>query len=80
MKTINIKAEAFFELLKNHDQSMWEIFAQMVDGESKNIIFLNNDNEILFNYTLPETLEQLEEERRVFSKEFAVKLSNFEKN
>lgn len=80
MKTINIKAEAFFELLKNHDQSMWEIFAQMVDGESKNIIFLNNDNEILFNYTLPETLEQLEEERRDFSKEFAVKLSNFEKN
>ncbi len=32
MKIIQIKASQFFELLKMKDTSMWEIFAQMIDG------------------------------------------------
>ena len=35
MKTIHIQAKEFFELLKLKDQSMWDIFAQMIDGEEK---------------------------------------------
>ena len=37
MKTIHIQAKEFFELLKLKDQSMWDIFAQMIDGEEKEI-------------------------------------------
>lgn len=39
MKIIQIKASQFFELLKSRDTSMWEIFAQMIDGEEKRTYF-----------------------------------------
>ncbi len=74
MKTIEIKADQFFELLKLRDVSMWEIFAQMIDGEEKEVIFLNEDNTILFNYILPTNQEKLEEDRKQFSTEYAEKL------
>lgn len=74
MKTIEIKADQFFELLKLRDVSMWEIFAQMIDGEEKEVIFLNEDNTILFNYILPTNQEKLEEDRKQFSAEYAEKL------
>lgn len=35
MKEIVIKTSDFFELLKLKDQSMWEIFSQLIDGEEK---------------------------------------------
>ena len=35
MKKVHIQAKKFFELLKLKDTSMWDIFAQMVDGEPK---------------------------------------------
>lgn len=76
MKTIEIKASDFFELLKIRDVSMWEIFSQMIDGEPKSIIFLDNQNQILFHYVLPENTEKLEEDRKVFAKEYAEKLKN----
>lgn len=76
MKTIEIKADQFFEMLKLRDVSMWEIFAQMIDGEEKEIIFLNEDNTILFNYILPSNKEKLEEDRKEFSKQFSEKLAN----
>lgn len=76
MKTIEIKASDFFELLKIRDVSMWEIFSQMIDGEPKSIIFLDNQNQILFHYVLPENGEKLEEDRKVFAKEYAEKLKN----
>ena len=66
MKIIQIKASQFFELLKMKDTSMWEIFAQMIDGEEK----------ILFNYILPVSLEQLNKDREQFAKEYAEKLSH----
>ena len=76
MKTIQIKANDFFELIKLKDTSMWEIFSQMIDGEEKKIIFLDEDEKILFNYILPQNLEKLEEDRKTFAKEYADKMSN----
>ncbi|MCS3529522.1 hypothetical protein [Chryseobacterium sp. JUb7] len=76
MKSIQIQADQFFELLKLKDTSMWEIFAQMIDGEEKEIIFLDKEDKILFNYILPSNPEKLEEDRKEFSKQFADKLTN----
>ena len=70
MKNIQIKASHFFELLKLKDQSMWEIFSQMIDGEEKEIIFLDDDEKILFNYILPENIEKLNDDREKFSQEY----------
>lgn len=71
MKKIEIKAEQFFELLRLKDTPMWEIFSQMIDGEEKEIIFLDNENKVLFNYILPTTKEKLEEEpQRIFQRIF----------
>lgn len=75
MKNIQIKASSFFELLKMKDTSMWEIFAQMIDGEEKEIIFLDDEEKILFNYLLPNNLDQLNEDRKKFAEEYAEKLS-----
>ncbi|MDQ1095431.1 MULTISPECIES: hypothetical protein [Chryseobacterium] len=77
MQNITVKAEQFFELLKLKDTSMWEIFAQMIDGNEKEIIFLDNEDTILFNYILPSTPEKLEEDRKEFSRQFADKLAQF---
>jgi ABC-type uncharacterized transport system substrate-binding protein len=76
MQRIEIKAEAFFELLKLKDTSMWAIFSQMIDGNEKEIIFLDNEDKILFNYILPTDAEKLEEDRKEFSKQFADKLGS----
>ena len=76
MKTIQIKAAQFFELLKMKDCSMWEIFAQMIDGEEKEMIFLDEDEKILLTYILPLNVEKLNEDRTQFSKEYADKLSS----
>ena len=75
MKTIQIKASQFFDLLKMKDTSMWEIFAQMIDGEEKELIFLDDEEKILFNYILPQNLERLNEDREKFAKEYSDKLS-----
>ncbi len=77
MQRIEIKAEQFFELLKLKDTSMWEIFSQMIDGNEKEIIFLDNEDKINFNYILPAEQEKLEEDRKEFSKQFSDKLANF---
>lgn len=74
MKTIQIKAAPFFELLKMKDTSMWEIFAQMITEEEQELIFLNEDEKVLFNYRLPTNLEKLNEDQKIFAKEYAEKL------
>jgi hypothetical protein len=51
MKIIQIKANDFFELIKLKDTSMWEIFSQMIDGEEKEIIFLDEEEKVLFLYS-----------------------------
>lgn len=75
MKTIQIKAHDFFELLKLKETSMWDIFSQMIDGEEKQIIFLNEENQVLFSYVLPKNLEKLREDRKIFAEEFTKKLN-----
>lgn len=75
MKTIQIQAQPFFELLKTKDTSMWEIFAQMLDGEAKELLFLDQNNQLLFRYLLPENAEKLEADRKEFSLLFAEKLA-----
>ncbi|MCT2406696.1 hypothetical protein NZD88_03880 [Chryseobacterium antibioticum] len=77
MQRIEIKAEQFFELLKLKDTPMWEIFAQMIDGNEKEMVFLDNEDKVLFNYILPADQEKLEEDRKEFSKQFSDKLANF---
>ncbi|WP_100077107.1 hypothetical protein [Chryseobacterium camelliae] len=77
MQNITVQAEQFFELLKLKDTSMWEIFAQMIDGNEKELIFLDHEDTILFNYILPATTEKLEEDRKEFSREFADKMAKF---
>ena len=75
MKNIQIKASSFFELLKLKDTSMWEIFAQMIDGDQKEIIFLDEEEKVLFTYLLPDNLAQLEEDRKEFAQEYSEKIS-----
>jgi len=75
MKKITIKANDFFELLKLNGESMWDIFAQIIDGEEKEITFVNDQDEYLFHYILPTTKEKLLEDKEIFSKEYADKLS-----
>lgn len=75
MKNIQIKAKDFFELLKLRDTSMWEIFAQMVDGEEKQIVFLDEEDKVLFSYVLPSTMEKLQEDQKTFAKEYAEKIA-----
>lgn len=77
MKKIEIKAEQFFELLRLKDTSMWSVFSQMIDGEEKEVIFLDSEDKILFNYILPANAEKLEEDRKEFSKQFADKMARF---
>ena len=75
MQNITIKANDFFELLKLKDQSMWDVFAQMIDGEEKEIVFLNDQKQYLFHYILPRTIEKMQEDKVLFAKEYAEKLS-----
>ncbi|WP_226064886.1 hypothetical protein [Kaistella polysaccharea] len=75
MKKIQIKASSFFEILKAKDTSMWEIFAQMIDGQEREIIFVDDEEKILFTYILPQNVEKLNEDRKKFAEEYAEKLS-----
>ncbi len=74
MKTIHIQAKEFFELLKLKDQSMWDIFAQMIDGEEKEILFLDEVGKFLFGYRLPATLEKMQEDKKLFAEKYAEKI------
>lgn len=75
MKTVQIQANDFFELLKSRDTSMWSVFAQMIDGEAKELVFLNENKQVLFSYQLPTTKEQLDLDQKQFAQEYAKKLS-----
>jgi predicted CopG family antitoxin len=79
MKKIEIQTDAFFELLKSKNLSMWDIFAQMLQNEEQEIIFINPEQQVLFNYILPNNLEKLKEDQNRFSEEFKNKISNLYK-
>lgn len=76
MENIQIKASSFFELLKMKDTSMWEIFSQMMTEKEKEIIFLDDEEQILFTYILPNNLANLNEDREKFAKEYSEKLAS----
>lgn len=80
MKSIAIQAAPFFELLRDRDTSMWEVFSQMVDGTEKLLLFMDDKEELLFQYQLPTTIEQLDEDRKIFAEEFSTKMKEFKKN
>ena len=54
---------------------MWEIFAQMIDDEEKELIFIDDEKKVLFNYILPQNLEKLNEDRAKFSQEYSDKIA-----
>lgn len=74
MKSVKIQATQFFELLKLKDQSMWDIFAQMIDGEPKEIIFVDEEDKFLFAYRLPASLEEMQKDKELFVEKYAEKL------
>lgn len=73
MKVVQIQASKFFELLKLKDQSMWDIFAQMIDGEPKELVFLDEEK-FLFAYRLPATLEEMKKDKDIFTEKYAEKI------
>ncbi len=81
MQRIQIQAKPFFDLLKSNEQSMWSIFAQLIDGEEKDVIFMDENNVVLFNFILPESLEELQSKQKEFTELFKSKLrENITKN
>ena len=77
MKKIQIKAEPFFEMLKERNQSMWDIFAQLLKDEEQELIFVDNEDKILFNYILPADINKLREDQQKFTEEFKERIKNY---
>lgn len=69
------KNRGVFELLKLQDASMWDVFEKMIDGEEKQIIFLDKDEKVVTTYILPQTIDQLKADKEIFNKTFTEKLS-----
>lgn len=74
MEIVSIQAEAFFEIIKLKDTSMWDLFSNMIDGTEKHLVFLNSKNQVLFDYILPKNLEDLKQNQSLFTKVFSEKL------
>lgn len=75
MKTIEIQAKAFFELIKNREVSMWSMFEEMVNPEEEQlVIFLDEALKEIAHYVLPKTIEQVKEDQKVFAQNFKEKL------
>lgn len=75
MKTIEIQAKAFFELIKNRDMSMWSMFEEMVNPEVEQlIIFLDEEGKEIAHYILPTSVDQVKEDQKVFAQSFKEKL------
>ncbi|MGB6093291.1 MAG: hypothetical protein WBF83_05990 [Moheibacter sp.] len=75
MKIIQIKADQFFEMLKNNGVSMWDLFRNMIDGEEKQLLFLDKDEKIIAEYLLPKTVEELDKDLETFKKTISSKVN-----
>lgn len=75
MKIIQIKADQFFEMLKNNGVSMWDLFRNMIDGEEKQLLFLDKDEKIIAEYILPKTVEELDNDLETFKKTISSKVN-----
>jgi len=75
IKTIEIQAAGFFNLLKEREVSMWTLFEQMINPEAEQlIIFKDEQGVVIAEYFLPTTPERLEEDRKIFAETFKEKL------
>ena len=75
IKTIEIKAKGFFELLKEREQSMWQVFAEMInEKEELLIIFYDEADKEIAHYILPTSIQQLREDQKLFAESFKEKL------
>lgn len=76
IKTIEIKARAFFELLKTKDKSMWTVFAEMMDEHQEQlIIFVDDEGKEMAHYILPTNLTQLQQDQKQFANSFKQKIN-----
>lgn len=75
MKSVQIKADEFFEMLKNHGVSLWDMLKNMVDGEEKQLLFLDNEQKIIAEYKLPMTKEELEKDIDTFRESIGSKVN-----
>lgn len=66
MKIIQIKADQFFEMLKNNGVSMWDLFRNMIDGNEKQLLFLDKDEKVIAEYILPKTVDELDDDLETF--------------
>lgn len=75
IRTIEIQAKGFFDLLKEREQSMWTVFAEMLrEEEEQLILFLDEEGGEIAHYILPAKPEQLQEDQRLFADSFKEKL------
>lgn len=75
MKTVQIKADAFFEMLKLNGASMWDLFEKMIDGEEKQLFFTNDKNQVVATYILPKTKEELDKDQQILKDSLIKQLS-----
>lgn len=75
MKTIQIKADQFFEMLKDNGVSMWDLFRNLIDGDEKQLLFLDKDEKVIAEYILPKTVEELDEDLETFKKTISSKVN-----
>lgn len=79
MRRIEIQAKPFFEKIKGHNLSMWDMMAQMIGQDEKEIIFLDENGKLIFRYILPNTLEQLKKDQKEFAQILAEKIAQHTK-
>jgi len=75
MKTVQIKADAFFEMLKLNGASMWDLFEKMIDGEEKQLFFTNDENQVVATYILPKTKQELDKDQQILKDSLIKQLS-----
>lgn len=76
MQTIEIKAQAFFEKIKERQLSMWDLLEQLIDGNEKTVLFLDEKDNVLMQYLLPATKEKLKLDQKAFAQLFRDRISN----
>ena len=75
MQKIEIKAKAFFEKIKGHDLSMWDMLAQLIKDEEQEIVFIGEEGNILLSYILPTNVAQLKSDQAAFTQLLAEQMA-----
>ncbi|HET8572571.1 MAG TPA: hypothetical protein VFL76_01755 [Edaphocola sp.] len=75
MQKIEIKAKAFFEKIKGHDLSMWDMLAQLIKDEEQEIVFTGEDGNVLLSYILPTNIGQLMSDQKAFAQLLAEQMA-----